>query len=41
MVGYEMLATPQRDVTAEAAAERLRNQRISIKSTSEMVGTGN
>lgn len=24
MVGYEMLATPQRDVTAEAAADRLR-----------------
>lgn len=24
MVGYEMLATPQRDITAEAAAERLR-----------------
>ena len=25
LVGYEMLATPQRDITAEAAAERLRN----------------
>jgi UDPglucose--hexose-1-phosphate uridylyltransferase len=25
MVGYEMLATPQRDITPEAAAERLRN----------------
>jgi UDPglucose--hexose-1-phosphate uridylyltransferase len=25
MVGYEMLATPQRDITAEQAAERLRN----------------
>lgn len=24
MVGYEMLAMPQRDITAEAAAERLR-----------------
>jgi UDPglucose--hexose-1-phosphate uridylyltransferase len=24
MVGYEMLAMPQRDVTAESAAERLR-----------------
>jgi len=24
MVGYEMLATPQRDVTPESAAERLR-----------------
>jgi UDPglucose--hexose-1-phosphate uridylyltransferase len=24
MVGYEMLATPQRDITAESAAERLR-----------------
>jgi UDPglucose--hexose-1-phosphate uridylyltransferase len=24
MVGYEMLATPQRDITAETAAERLR-----------------
>lgn len=26
MVGYEMLATPQRDITAEQAAERLREQ---------------
>ena len=26
MVGYELLATPQRDITAEAAAERLRQQ---------------
>jgi UDPglucose--hexose-1-phosphate uridylyltransferase len=25
MVGYEMLATPQRDITAEQAALRLRN----------------
>jgi len=25
MVGYEMLANPQRDITAEYAAERLRN----------------
>ncbi|HZM10485.1 MAG TPA: UDP-glucose--hexose-1-phosphate uridylyltransferase [Candidatus Limnocylindrales bacterium] len=25
MVGYELLATPQRDITAESAAERLRN----------------
>ncbi len=25
MVGYELLATPQRDITAEAAAERLRS----------------
>jgi len=24
MVGYELLAEPQRDLTAEAAAERLR-----------------
>jgi UDPglucose--hexose-1-phosphate uridylyltransferase len=24
MVGYEMLGTPQRDITAEGAAERLR-----------------
>jgi len=24
MVGYEMLGTPQRDITAEAAASRLR-----------------
>ena len=24
LVGYEMLATPQRDITAEVAAERLR-----------------
>ena len=27
MVGYEMLATPQRDLTAEQAAQRLRTQR--------------
>ncbi|HTP69050.1 MAG TPA: UDP-glucose--hexose-1-phosphate uridylyltransferase [Dongiaceae bacterium] len=27
MVGYEMLAMPQRDITAEVAAERLREQR--------------
>jgi UDPglucose--hexose-1-phosphate uridylyltransferase len=26
LVGYEMLATPQRDITAEAAAERLRGR---------------
>ncbi len=26
MVGYEMLGTPQRDITAESAAERLRQQ---------------
>lgn len=26
MVGYEMLATPQRDITAESAAEVIRNQ---------------
>jgi UDPglucose--hexose-1-phosphate uridylyltransferase len=26
MVGYEMLGTPQRDVTAESAASRLREQ---------------
>jgi UDPglucose--hexose-1-phosphate uridylyltransferase len=25
MVGYEMLAGPQRDITPEAAAERLRD----------------
>ena len=25
MVGYELLATPQRDITPEAAAERLRS----------------
>jgi UDPglucose--hexose-1-phosphate uridylyltransferase len=25
MVGYEMLAMPQRDLTAESAAERLRH----------------
>ena len=24
LVGYEMLASPQRDITAEVAAERLR-----------------
>ena len=26
MVGYEMLATPQRDITAEQAAARLREK---------------
>ncbi|MEW6578116.1 MAG: galactose-1-phosphate uridylyltransferase, partial [Chloroflexota bacterium] len=26
MVGYEMLGTPQRDITAEQAADRLRQQ---------------
>ena len=26
MVGYEMLANPQRDISAEWAAEQLRNQ---------------
>jgi UDPglucose--hexose-1-phosphate uridylyltransferase len=26
MVGFEMLASPQRDITPEAAAERLRSQ---------------
>jgi UDPglucose--hexose-1-phosphate uridylyltransferase len=26
MVGYEMMAMPQRDLTAEAAAARLREQ---------------
>ena len=26
MVGYEMLAMPQRDITPEAAADRLREQ---------------
>ena len=25
LVGYELLATPQRDITPEAAAERLRD----------------
>ncbi len=25
LVGYELLATPQRDITPEAAAERLRS----------------
>ncbi len=33
MVGYEMLATPQRDITAESAAERLR--RLSEKHYTE------
>jgi UDPglucose--hexose-1-phosphate uridylyltransferase len=36
MVGYEMLGTPQRDITAEAAAARLREQapiRFSVKET--------
>ena len=29
MVGYEMLGTPQRDITAEAAAARLREMKDS------------
>jgi UDPglucose--hexose-1-phosphate uridylyltransferase len=28
MVGYEMLANPQRDITPEAAAEKLRAQSL-------------
>jgi UDPglucose--hexose-1-phosphate uridylyltransferase len=28
MVGYEMLANPQRDITPEAAAEKLRTQSL-------------
>jgi UDPglucose--hexose-1-phosphate uridylyltransferase len=35
MVGYEMLATPQRDVTPESAAERLR------EAATVRVGSGN
>ncbi len=36
MVGYEMLANAQRDLTAEAAAERLRNvSEVHYKKTSE------
>ena len=30
MVGYEMLAMPQRDLTAETAAETLRSARLRI-----------
>jgi len=28
MVGYELLAMPQRDITAETSAERLRSQSL-------------
>ena len=30
MVGYEMLGTPQRDITPEAAAERLKAQKVDL-----------
>ena len=30
MVGFELLGTPQRDITAESAAARLREQPASI-----------
>jgi UDPglucose--hexose-1-phosphate uridylyltransferase len=34
MVGYEMFGMPQRDITAEQAAEQLRNQKLTHYSTS-------
>ena len=40
MVGYEMLATPQRDVTAESAAERLRCASVADQATMEKPETG-
>ena len=39
MVGYEMLATPQRDVTAESAAERLRSASSGCRSASQETET--
>jgi UDPglucose--hexose-1-phosphate uridylyltransferase len=36
MVGYEMLGEPQRDITAEQAAQRLRDlSTVHYKSTNE------
>ena len=40
MVGYEMLATPQRDVTPESAAERLRCASVADQTTMEKPETG-
>ncbi len=40
MVGYEMLATPQRDVTPESAAERLRCASVADQATMEKPETG-
>ncbi len=40
MVGYEMLATPQRDVTPESAAERLRCASVEDQATMEKPETG-
>jgi len=40
MVGYEMLATPQRDVTAESAAERLRSACMADQAISKKTQTG-
>ncbi len=34
MVGYELLSEPQRDITAEAAAERLRASILGTNSAS-------
>jgi len=38
MVGYEMLATPQRDVTPESAASRLRSEPTTFQSVSGIAG---
>jgi galactose-1-phosphate uridylyltransferase len=38
MVGYELLSEPQRDITAEAAAERLRASILGTISTSHRPG---
>lgn len=40
MVGYEMLATPQRDVTPESAAERLRCKFVADRMIMEKSETG-
>jgi len=33
MVGFEMLGTPQRDITPESAAERLRSLTLSLETS--------
>jgi galactose-1-phosphate uridylyltransferase len=38
MVGYELLSEPQRDITAEDAAERLRS--AGAEATRDAVGSG-
>jgi galactose-1-phosphate uridylyltransferase len=40
MVGYQMLATPQRDLTPESAAERLRCKFVADRMIMEKSETG-